>query len=303
MSEHEFGSGTGTTPLDSFHAGTLHYERLLDSLGGLAGELGTARELLTVFRALRDFALTSGPCSTIFISLYDQQREVRNGVYLWHQGTEIDVSEVGPVPVGSGPTGGAITSNTVVICNDYLKAIEGRRVVATGFDEDPRMPQSALIAPMSVMGRTVGAVEVQSLEFGVYGQEHATSMKMAANLAAVAIENVRLLERERAKEEHHSQSQKMEAIGRLAGGVAHDFNNLLTVINGYSQILLRKLPKESPIRAELEEINKAGERGTSLTRQLLAFSRKQILQPRLLDLNRVVSHIEKLWRRVSGEEV
>ncbi|HEU4390171.1 MAG TPA: ATP-binding protein [Blastocatellia bacterium] len=303
MSEHEFGQGTRNNPLDSFHAGTLHYERLLESLASLASELGTARELITVFRSLRDFAITSVPCSMIFISLYDAAREVRNGVYLWHQGTEIDVSEVGPVPVGSGPTGTAITTNSVLIFNDYLKAIEGRRVIATGFDEDPRMPQSAVIAPMSVMGRTIGAVEVQSLELGAYSQEHATSMRMAANLAAVAIENVRLLERERAKEEHLRQSLKMEAIGRLAGGIAHDFNNLLTVINGYSQVMLRTLPPDSTIRTQLEQICKSADRATSLTRQLLAFSRKQVLQPRLLELNQVVLDMNEMLRRLIGEDV
>ena len=299
----EFGQGPGNSPLDSFHAGTLHYERLLDSLAALASELGTARELITVFRSLRDFAVTSVPCSMIFISLYDAARGVRNGMYFWHQGTEIDVTEVGPVPVGTGPTGKAITTNSVLIVNDYLKAIEGRRAVAAGFDEDPRMPQSAVIAPMSVMGRTIGAVEVQSLELGAYSQEHGTSMRMAANLAAVAIENVRLLERERAKEEHLRQSLKMEAIGRLAGGIAHDFNNLLTVINGYSQVLLRKLPPESAFRSELEQICRAGERAKSLTRQLLAFSRKQVLQPRLLELNQVVVDMNEMLRRLIGEDV
>ena len=86
-------------------------------------------------------------------------------------------------------------------------------------------------------------------------------------------------------EEQLRQSQKMEAIGRLAGGIAHDFNNLLTAIVGYSQLLLDRLEVGNPMQEQLEEIKKAGRRAASLTRQLLAFSRKELLQPEVLDLN------------------
>lgn len=99
------------------------------------------------------------------------------------------------------------------------------------------------------------------------------------------------------------QSQKLEAVGRLAGGISHDFNNLLTVILGYSDISRRNLKDGDPLQKNLDEIIKASERAASLTRQLLAFSRKQVMQPKVFDLNTVVTDLEKMLRRMIGEDV
>ncbi len=104
-------------------------------------------------------------------------------------------------------------------------------------------------------------------------------------------------------EEQLRQSQKMEAVGKLAGGVAHDFNNLLTAINGYSEICLRRLTPDNPVYHNIEQIKKAGDRAASLTRQLLAFSRKQILQPRVIDLNQVVVEMNEMLHRLIGEDI
>lgn len=107
----------------------------------------------------------------------------------------------------------------------------------------------------------------------------------------------------RQTEEQLIQAQKMEAIGRLAGGVAHDFNNLLTAIIGYSQLALRRISPQDQLRQELDEIRKAGERAATLTSQLLAFSRKQVLQPKILDLNAVVADTSKMLNRLIGEDI
>ncbi len=104
-------------------------------------------------------------------------------------------------------------------------------------------------------------------------------------------------------EDQFRQAQKLEAVGRLAGGVAHDFNNILTVINGYGDLLLASTPATDPRREALGAIRDAGERAAGLTNQLLAFSRKAIVEPRVLDLNEVIDQLARLLRRMVGEDV
>jgi two-component system CheB/CheR fusion protein len=107
----------------------------------------------------------------------------------------------------------------------------------------------------------------------------------------------------RRSEEHLRQSQKMEAVGRLAGGIAHDFNNLLTAIIGYSDLLQDTLADNPPAIQQVQEIKSAGERAASLTQQLLSFSRRQVLQPKVLDLNAIVGDFERMLRRLVGERI
>lgn len=118
-----------------------------------------------------------------------------------------------------------------------------------------------------------------------------------------------ITERKRAEEDQSKlqaqfqQAQKLESVGRLAGGVAHDFNNLLTVINGYSELLLKKLTPGDPIHQSVTEIRRAGQRAEDLTRELLLLSRKQITQARKVNLNDIISEVEKMLARVIGEDI
>ncbi|MBF8260135.1 MAG: PAS sensor protein [Actinobacteria bacterium] len=109
--------------------------------------------------------------------------------------------------------------------------------------------------------------------------------------------------KEKMLEEQLLQSQKLEAVGKLAGGIAHDFNNLLTAILGYTELLLVRLPESSPLRGDVGEIRNAGTRAAGLTRQLLAFSRKQVFQPKVINMNDVVASMDVMLNRLLGEDI
>ena len=114
---------------------------------------------------------------------------------------------------------------------------------------------------------------------------------------------IRDVDEQRALERQLTQAQKMEAIGRLAGGVAHDFNNIMTAVMGYAQIASESLPPGSPAEDDLKEILRAAGRASELTRQLLAFARRQVTQPRPVSLNVLVGEARKLLQRLLGEAV
>ncbi len=205
---------------------------------------------------------------------------------------------------------------------DYLAALESKRpVIVRDVDQDPRLAplapallqggaRAVLHMPVRHTDRLAGLLCFEAPSPQSWSEHEIATLKDVGDYLAVAVKNA-LTESERRQEEvrrqqseqQFLQSQKMESVGRLAGGIAHDFNNLLTVINGQAEMVMVQLREGDPLRHTLLEIQKAGDRAAGLTRQLLAFSRKQVLQPRILNVNDVVSEMDKMLRRVIGEDI
>jgi PAS domain S-box-containing protein len=169
----------------------------------------------------------------------------------------------------------------------------------------PRVGETGMLLGRVAKGERVEHFETERLTKDGRLIEVSISLSPMRNEAGqiVAVSAIaRDLTRQKLLEEQLRQAEKMEAIGQLAGGIAHDFNNLLTVVNGYAGMALLSVP-EGPLREQLQAIQAAGERATALTSQLLAFSRKQMLQPQVLDINSVVAAIHPLLRRVIREDI
>jgi signal transduction histidine kinase/DNA-binding response OmpR family regulator len=191
------------------------------------------------------------------------------------------------------------------------------RVVTSGqplAQAQPREPQlEALAAGFPALGSVLalpvrrGAEVVGVLALaerrGGYAVEDAARLDDLLPVFGALFHDYRQRHRHAALEEQLRQAHKMEAVGRLAGGIAHDFNNLLAVILGYSEFMVKSLPASHPLHGDAEEIKTATERAASLTRQLLAFSRKQVIAPRPLDLNAVVRGGLRMLQRVIGEDI
>ncbi|MBI2932577.1 MAG: response regulator [Planctomycetes bacterium] len=161
---------------------------------------------------------------------------------------------------------------------------------------------SITVSPLAFGKDTLGLLVVGSSDREI-GSDLVQFTHICANHAAQVIGLARAIDAREKAQEQFFQAQKMEAIGRLAGGVAHDFNNLLTAITGYADLIADRLPKNDPVRGDVDELRKAAQRAASLTRQLLAFGRKQVAAPAVVDVNAVVGDMDKMLRRIIGEDV
>jgi signal transduction histidine kinase len=192
-----------------------------------------------------------------------------------------------------------------LILSDYaLPGFDGLSALRIAREISPRVPF------ISVSGQLGEEAAVESVRGGATDyvlKQRLSRLGPAVRRALLEAEERRRRQRAeealREKEAQLLQAQKMEPLGRLAGGVAHDFNNLLTVILGYSQVLSTRLKRDSSDVSEVAEITRAAERAATLTRHLLAFSRQQVLQPSVLDLNQLITDMDKMLRRLIGEDI
>ena len=201
-------------------------------------------------------------------------------------------------------------------------AAGGEALVVTNPNDDPRLLpahregyrrlglRAFLGVPVKTGDDVVGVLSIRSSRAEGFTEDDVQLAATFASQAAIALENSRLYQKtQRAFDEltqaqdQLAQARKMEAVGLLAGGVAHDFNNMLMVMLGRSDLLLRRLPGTDPMRRDLELIRSTGQRAADLTRQLLAFSRKQVLEPRVLNLNAVVGELAPMLERLIGETI
>ncbi|HVR83868.1 MAG TPA: response regulator, partial [Planctomycetota bacterium] len=184
-----------------------------------------------------------------------------------------------------------------VICDYNLPQADGLEVLGLIRKRDQDLPF------LLVSGSLGEEKAIEALKLGATDYILKDRLPRIHMALVRAVTDARARIRARALEGQFIQAQKMEAVGRLAGGIAHDFNNMLTVINGYSELLLSQMGPEDARRKDVEEIHHAGQRAAGLTRQLLAFSRRQIIQPRILNLNELIEGLERMLSRLIGEDV
>ncbi|MBA3804191.1 MAG: PAS domain S-box protein [Acidobacteria bacterium] len=247
------------------------YERLLERLSPLGQALGTARDLSAIFRALLDFSLASMPCIGIFIALYDAKRNVRTAAFAWGDGAEVDVSGLPPMPVSTdGLNSRAVRTGEIIITDDYLAATRGHPSVRVGVDNG-MLPQSSMAAPMTVMGRIVGTIEVQSYQPAAFTDEHITAMRMAANLAAVAIENVRLFELESSARASAEASNRLK--DEFLATLSHELRTPLTAVLGWLSLLRSGKLDDATREQALETIERNANAQAQLIEDILDVSR------------------------------
>ena len=236
--------------------------------------------------------LSSNSKGAIF--LVDEDRDVLK--IKVHRGFSMpQLSQCAEIPYGRCICGRAALSRTVQFVNNLDERHETRY--------EGIKPHGHYCVPILSGERLLGVINLE-LEAGhIYKQQEIDFLTAIANTLAMIIQHRMVEEEKELLQAQFLQSQKMEAIGHLAGGIAHDFNNILTAIIGYSTLLQQKMKEDDPMRSMVNSVISSAERAANLTQELLAFSRKQIINPKPVEINDLVKDMEKLLLRLIGEDI
>ncbi|HVP51056.1 MAG TPA: PAS domain S-box protein [Terriglobales bacterium] len=272
-------------------------EELQRALYRIADQTSAATDLQAFYRAIHRTVGELMDARNFYIALYDEDSGLLSFPYFADQ----EDPAPAPRPLGKGLTEYVLRTGEPLLASPERFA----ELVRSGEVETIGAPSiDWLGVPVKKGDKPFGVLVVQSYTENVrYGARDMEILNFVGQHLATAVERKRAENALRQSEKQLWQSQKMEAVGRLAGGVAHDFNNLLTVIKGYTELMLSDLKPLDPMRPEMEEVQKAADRAAALTRQMLAFSRRQVLAPKVVNLNYLVEDMNKLLRRLLGEDI
>ncbi|HSK70643.1 MAG TPA: ATP-binding protein, partial [Pyrinomonadaceae bacterium] len=280
------------------------YQALLQRIVPLGQTLGTARDLISIYRAVLEFVRTSMSCSGFFISFYDSENRRRIAAYAWGEGAEVDISELPPMPLteDGGPNSQAVFQKKTVIINHYWDEQKKRPHVI--LREDGVNPMSSLVVPMMVKNEVIGTLEVQAHENEAFREEQAIALGMAANLAAVAIENVRLLEVEanarRVAEDANRAKDEFLSV------LSHELRTPLNAMLGWVKMLRAGMLDDNRTSQALEVIERNTRLQNNLIEDLLDVSRiisgKMRIEKELVDLKTLVQNSIEILRPAAANK-
>jgi PAS domain S-box-containing protein len=277
---------------------------VLDRIARLAIALGSATDLPTVYRSLRAFLLADAPRNGIFVSLYDPETDLRTCTYAVTEGEEVDVSTLPPLPMTNSPNSRAVRTGEVIITDDFDAAMRGSPRVNLGLERDPRLPSSSIVVPMLVHGAAIGAIEIQSTTPAAFGPHNVPTLRMAANLAAIAVQNVRLLEKEKerslglesvVKERTQELALKNKELEAFSFTVAHDLRAPLRAILYLSDSLVEDYGRvlDADALERLRAMSDSAHRMSQLVQDLLNLARadKEVAKREDVDLTRLAREV------------